>query len=95
MIQTPGFLRAPCPPPFAAAALLAVGTGYRIDIGLFWTPVLLVILRRHRWPVAVAALGLLGALDLAWFQAMLREAGGWTAYRPASGRVVLRNSSPA
>ena len=35
--------------PHVAAFALAVGTGYRPDIGLFWLPVFLLIVWRHRW----------------------------------------------
>jgi hypothetical protein len=70
--------------PFAAAALLAIGTGYRQDIGTFWMPVFLVILWRHRWLRAAWAAVLFGAINLAWALPMLREVGGWDAYRAAS-----------
>ena len=41
--------------PFAAAVVLAIGTGYRQDIGTFWLPVFGVILWQHRWKRAIAA----------------------------------------
>ena len=66
--------------PIAAAAVLALGTGYRTDLGLLWMPVFLVILWQHRWkPAMVAGLGF-AAINLAWAGAMLHEVGGWTRY---------------
>lgn len=74
--------------PYVAAAVLALGAGYRSDIGTFWLPVLLVILWRHRW-IASAQAGLLfAALNLAWIVPMLHDAGGWTLYRAASARFA-------
>jgi hypothetical protein len=70
--------------PTAAAAVLAVGTGYRHDIGTLWLPVFLVIVWRHRWAPAARALGLFTALNLAWIALMLREAGGLDGYRSAT-----------
>ncbi len=67
--------------PAAAAAVLALGTGYRPDIGALWLPVLLVILWKHRWRQAVLAGLLFTMLNLAWLLAMLHEAGGWSHYR--------------
>ncbi|HWE39384.1 MAG TPA: glycosyltransferase family 39 protein [Isosphaeraceae bacterium] len=70
--------------PFAAAAVLAIGTGYRQDIGTFWMPVFLVVLWQHRWLRSAWAGVLFGALNLAWALPMLRDVGGWDAYRAAS-----------
>lgn len=70
--------------PYAAAAVLAVGTGYRHDIGTLWLPVLFVILWPHRWTRAAGALALFTALNLTWIGLMLREAGGWSAYREST-----------
>jgi hypothetical protein len=67
--------------PLASAVVLAMGTGYRQDIGTFWLPVLLVTLWHHRWPRAFLALVLFAALNLAWLGAMIHEAGGWASYR--------------
>jgi len=67
--------------PAAAAVVLALGTGYRPDIGTFWLPVLLVILWKHRWRPALLAGLLFTVLNLAWLLAMLHEAGGWSRYR--------------
>ena len=67
--------------PAAAAVVLALGTGYRQDIGTLWLPVLLVILWKHRWRPAVLAGLLFTLLNLAWLLAMLHEAGGWSRYR--------------
>jgi hypothetical protein len=74
--------------PFAAAAVLAVGTGYRQDIGMFWLPVFAIILWRHRGWKAVLALILFTSLNLAWLAAMLHDVGGWSAYRAASARFA-------
>jgi hypothetical protein len=70
--------------PYASAALLAVGTGYREDIGTFLLPVFGVIVWRHRWRPAIGALALFTALNLAWLLPMLRAVGGWEAYRRQS-----------
>jgi Dolichyl-phosphate-mannose-protein mannosyltransferase len=67
--------------PAAAAVVLALGTGYRQDIGTLWLPVFLVILWKHRWRSAVLAGLLFTVLNLAWLLAMLHEAGGWSHYR--------------
>ena len=70
--------------PYAAAAALALGAGYRQDIGTFWLPVFLLILARFRDRRAVGAFALFVALSLAWFVPMLVDVGGWTRYRTAS-----------
>jgi hypothetical protein len=70
--------------PYAAAVALAVGTGYRQDIGVYWAPVFLVILWQHRWIPALQA-GLLSiVLALLWLVPMLRDAGGWEPFRQQS-----------
>lgn len=74
--------------PFAAAVALALGTGYRQDLGTFWLPVFLVILWRHRGMAAAQAGLLFTAINLAWFAPMLRDAGGWAAYREATGKFA-------
>jgi hypothetical protein len=76
--------------PFAAAVVLAAGTGYRQDIGVFWLPVFLVIVGRHRWLAAGYALLVFLALNLAWLVPMLREAGGWQFYRQATADFAER-----
>jgi hypothetical protein len=70
--------------PFAAAAALAVGAGYRSDVGMFWLPVFLVILWQHRWKRAVLAGVTCGALNLALLGAIILECGGWARYRAAT-----------
>jgi hypothetical protein len=70
--------------PYAAAVVLAVGTGYRHDIGTLWLPVFLVTVWAHRWRRAAWTLGLFTALNLVWIALMLYEAGGWAAYRDAT-----------
>jgi hypothetical protein len=74
--------------PYASAAVLAVGTGYREDLGTFWLPVLGVILWRHRWRPAIAALALFTVLNLAWLLPMLREVGGLEEYRRQSAEFA-------
>jgi hypothetical protein len=70
--------------PYAAAAVLAFGAGYRQDIGTFWSPIFLVILWRHRWKAAIGAGVLFVVLNFAWFLPMLVEVGGWANYRAKS-----------
>ena len=74
--------------PLGAAVAMAMGAGYRQDIGLFWMPVFLAILWRHRWIAAIQAGMLFILLDLAWFIPMLRDAGGWALYRAETGRFA-------
>lgn len=74
--------------PYAAAIVLAAGTGYRQDLGTFWLPVFFVILWQHRWVPAAGAVTLFTGLNLAWLAPMLREAGGWDAYRAASAEFA-------
>lgn len=70
--------------PIAAAAVLALGTGYRTDLGLLWMPVFLVILWQHRWKPAMLAGLSFAAINLAWAGAMLVEVGGWDRYVEAT-----------
>ena len=74
--------------PYASAVVLAVGTGYREDLGTFWLPVLGVILWRHRWRPAIGALALFTVLNLAWLLPMLREVGGLEEYRRQSAEFA-------
>jgi len=74
--------------PFAAAAVLALGTGYRQDIGTFWMPVFLLILWKHRWKSAFYACLLFTVLNLTWLLAMLHDVGGWTRYRVKSAEFA-------
>jgi hypothetical protein len=74
--------------PFAAAIVLAIGTGYRQDIGTFWLPVFSVILWQHRWKRALGAGLLFTVLNLAWLAAMLYDVGGWDRYRAASAEFA-------
>jgi hypothetical protein len=67
--------------PYAAAAALAFGTGYRSDMGLFWLPALLVILWPHRWKRAALAVSLFVGMNLALTGAMILDSGGWDRYR--------------
>jgi hypothetical protein len=77
--------------PYLAAAALALGAGYRQDIGTFWMPVFLVILWQHRWVPAIQAGLLFVAVNLAWFIPMLHDAGGWTLYREESSRFAYKS----
>ncbi len=74
--------------PYASAVVLALGTGYREDIGTFLLPVFGVIVWRHRWRPAIGALALFTALNLAWLLPMLDAAGGWAAYRGQSAEFA-------
>jgi hypothetical protein len=74
--------------PFAAAVVLAIGTGYRPDIGTLWLPVLCVIFWQHRWKRAIAAALLFTVVNLAWLVPMLHDAGGWSRYRAASAEFA-------
>lgn len=76
--------------PFAAAVVLAFGTGYRQDIGTFWLPVFVVILWQHRWRRAILAGAIFTILNLAWLLPMLHEAGGWARYRAASSEFAYQ-----
>jgi hypothetical protein len=70
--------------PWASAVVLAVGTGYREDIGTYLLPVFGVILWRHRWRSALGPLALFTVLNLAWLLPMLHAVGGWETYRKQS-----------
>ena len=70
--------------PFAAGLALAVGAGYRPDIGTFWLPVFAVILWQHRWNRAIAAALLFTGANVAWLLPMLHDVGGLARYRAAS-----------
>ncbi len=74
--------------PYASAVVLALGAGYRQDIGTFWLPVFFVILWRHRGMAAAQALALFTAVNLAWLVLMLRDIGGWDYYREASAEFA-------
>jgi hypothetical protein len=74
--------------PYAAAVVLALGTGYREDLGVFWLPIFLVILAQHRARATVGGLVLFTAINVAWLAAMLYDIGGWSAYRQASGQFA-------
>ena len=74
--------------PYAAAVVLAIGTGYREDIGVYWLPVLGVIVWQHRWRPAVGALALFTLLNLAWLVPMLAGVGGLESYRSQSAEFA-------
>ena len=76
--------------PYAAAVVLALGTGYRQDIGTFWLAVFLIILWQHRWRRAVLAGLLFTILNLAWLAAMLYDNGGWSHYRASSAEYAYQ-----
>jgi hypothetical protein len=83
--------RSPAPwHPFAAALVLALGTGYRQDLGTFWLPVFLVILWPHRWRRAAAAVLLFVLVNAGWLLAMLNDAGGWASYRARSAEFAYQ-----
>ncbi len=73
---------------YVAAVVLAVGAGYRSDIGMLWAPLFGWILWRQGWARAIRAGMLAGALTLAWFVPMLHDVGGWSAYRAVNGRFA-------
>jgi hypothetical protein len=80
-----------CPRPwhaFASAVVLAIGTGYRQDIGIFWLAVFVVILWQNRWKRAIGAASLFTILNLAWLSAMLYDVGGWSQYRASSAEFA-------
>ncbi len=68
--------------------MLALGTGYRHDVGTLWLPVLFVILWPHRWARAAAALAVFTVLNLTWIGLMLHEAGGWASYRKSTAEFA-------
>ncbi|WP_435007549.1 hypothetical protein P12x_004819 [Tundrisphaera lichenicola] len=74
--------------PYASAVVLAVGTGYREDLGTFWLPVLGVILWKQRWRPAILALGLFTVLNLGWLLPMLSDVGGLAEYRRQSAEFA-------
>ena len=67
--------------PYAAAVVLALGAGYRQDIGTLWLPVFALILWRHRWAHALQALALFVLVNLGWLLPMFQDVGGWHVYR--------------
>jgi hypothetical protein len=74
--------------PTAAAIVLAIGTGYRPDIGTFWLPVYFVILWQQRWRIAIHSLIFFTILNVTWLAAMLYDVGGWTRYRAATAEFA-------
>ncbi|MFI5460286.1 MAG: hypothetical protein ACHRXM_33125 [Isosphaerales bacterium] len=76
--------------PFAAAVVLAIGTGYRPDIGTLWLAVLFVILWQHRWKRAIEAGLLFTVINVVWISAMLNEVGGWDRYRALSAEYAYQ-----
>jgi hypothetical protein len=76
--------------PFAAAAVLALGAGYRQDIGTCWLPVFAWILWPHRRTAALPALAVFTLLNLAWLLPMLANVGGWQAYRDLNRAFAYR-----
>jgi hypothetical protein len=76
--------------PFAAAVVLAVGTGFRQDIGTFWLAVFGLLLWQYRWKRAFGAALLFTAINVAWVSAMLHELGGWDRYRAQSAEFAYQ-----
>ncbi len=76
--------------PYGAAVALALGAGYRPDIGTLWLSIFIVILWRYRWKHAIAAGLVFTILNLVWFGAMLHDAGGWERYRAQTADFAYR-----
>jgi Dolichyl-phosphate-mannose-protein mannosyltransferase len=76
--------------PNAAAVVLALGAGYRPDIGTLWIAVFGVILWQHRWKRALRAGVLFTVVNLAWLSAMLHDVGGWARYRELSAEYAYQ-----
>jgi hypothetical protein len=76
--------------PVAAAVVLALGTGYRQDIGTLWLPVFILILWEHRWRLAIRSGLIFVALNIAWLLAMLYDVGSWSQYRAKSAEFAYR-----
>ncbi len=74
--------------PLAAAVVLAIGNGYRSDLGTLWLPVFAFILWQHRWNRAFCACCLFTVLNLAWLLPMLYDVGGWARYRAESSEFA-------
>jgi hypothetical protein len=70
--------------PYVAAALLAVGTGYRQDIGVYWAPIAIWIFWQHRWIRSMQAICVGAVIGFAWIIPMLHDAGGWEPFRRQS-----------
>jgi hypothetical protein len=76
--------------PFAAAVALAIGNGYRSDLGTLWLPVFAVILWQHRWKRGFGAACVFAVVNLGWLLPMLYDVGGWTRYRQASSEFAYQ-----
>jgi hypothetical protein len=76
--------------PMAAAVALALGNGYRSDLGTLWLPVFALILWQHRWKRALWGGCLFAVINLAWFMPMLHDVGGWERYRQASAEFAYQ-----
>jgi hypothetical protein len=76
--------------PLVAAVALALGNGYRSDMGTLWLPVLAVILWHHRWKRAFWACCVFAVINLGWLLPMLHDVGGWARYRQASSEFAYQ-----
>jgi 4-amino-4-deoxy-L-arabinose transferase-like glycosyltransferase len=70
---------------YALAVVFALGTGYRLDIGLFGMPVFLVAIARFGRGVALRSMLIFALVNLTWMAAMLVDVGGWSHYQEKTG----------
>ncbi len=88
-----GFSRRAAWQPLFAAVALALGNGYRSDMGTLWLPLFAVILWQHRWKPAFWAGCVFASLNLAWFLPMLHNVGGWRAIAKRAPSLPIRRAT--